>query len=100
MGLGIRRGVAAGVGLAGFLGAGYLIYKNKSRLYVGSVAAAQVLIFGAATSAALISGKFIGFGPQLGLVTDRLTLITDLAFYTFVIGGCYAPLVVELVMRA
>lgn len=56
----------------------------------------QIALFASSVASAFMVGMATGFGMQLMRLVDKLSLLSDLAFYAAIIGASFAPLAVVM----
>ena len=89
-----RKTVFAGVGILGAATTLFFLVKYHRYINVALEATGRALLFSIAIVSSAMAGTHMYFGGQLSMLVDRMTILSDLVFYSLVVGFCFMPLAI------
>lgn len=87
-----RKTVIAGIGILGAATTLFFLIRYHRYINVALEAMGRSLLFSFVLVSSALAGTHLFFDGQLLMFVDRMAIISDLIFYAFAVGFCFAPL--------
>jgi hypothetical protein len=93
-GLTARKTAIAGIGILGAATTLFFLIKYHRYINVALEALGRTLLFSIVLVSSGLAGTHLYFGGQLSMLVDRMTILSDLGFYSLAVGFCLVPLAI------